>query len=204
VLTISHTTIAGNHANWVGGGITGGGGATNTTTLRASLISGNHADNGGNPWNIAHNCSVQLVDGGFNIQYPTHLHPSDPNDPNCAAGVTIADPLLLPLADNSDPTDDGLADASPAQDNVTSGCPPPSVDRRGAARRKEANCDAGAFVRRRPLSVAMPQSRRNSGTTTPSSPSRCPPSALRRSRSPTRPATAWPARGATTPRHRAR
>ena len=32
------------------------------------MVANNRANNGGNPWNIAHNCSRELVDGGFNIQ----------------------------------------------------------------------------------------------------------------------------------------
>ena len=99
VVTISHSTIALNHADWVGGGITGGGGSSQTT-LRATIVARNTADNGGNPWNIAHNCSTQLLDGGFNLQYPNRAHPSDANDPNCTAAVTIADPLLPSLAWN--------------------------------------------------------------------------------------------------------
>ena len=136
-----------------GGGITGGGGSSRTT-LRATIVARNTADNGGNPWNIAHNCSTQLLDGGFNLQYPNRAHPSDPNDPNCTAAITIADPRLPSLAWNG-----GLAPTlappvgSPALDAVTSGCPPPAIDQRGVARPLGARCDIGAVEVGAPFGV---------------------------------------------------
>jgi hypothetical protein len=142
-VTISHTTIADNHADWVGGGITGGMGSS-TTTLRGTIVARNTASNGGNPWNIAHNCSTQLLDG--NLQFPTHANPGDPNDPNCTAVVAIGDPLLAPLADNGGPTQTrALPPGSPARNRVTTGCPPPSTDQRGVARPQGSACDAGAY-----------------------------------------------------------
>jgi hypothetical protein len=153
VVTITHSTIVGNHADWVGGGITGGAGSSQTT-LRGTIVAHNTADNGGNPWNIAHNCSTQLLDGGDNLQFPARGHPGDPNDPNCTASIAIADPGLGPLAWNG-----GLAPTlaplpgSPAVDTVLSGCPPPSTDQRGAARPVGAGCDAGAVEVGAPFGV---------------------------------------------------
>jgi predicted outer membrane repeat protein len=145
-VTISHTTIANNHADWVGGGITGGMSGGSTTTLRGTIIANNTAANGGNPWNIAHNCSSQLLDGGGNLQFPTHANPGDPNDPNCTAVIGIGDPLLGPLASNGGLTQTrALQPGSPARNRVTTGCPPPATDQRGVVRPQGPACDAGAY-----------------------------------------------------------
>jgi hypothetical protein len=144
-VTISHSTIVGNHADWVGGGIVGGMGGGSVTTLRASIVAHNTAANGGNPWNIAHNCSSQLVDGGFNLQFPGRANPSDPNDPNCTAGASIAAPNLLPLGSQGGLTATMVpGPGSPALDVVTSGCPPPGTDQRGRQRPENGACDIGA------------------------------------------------------------
>ena len=144
VATITHSTIANNHADWVGGAITGGMSGGSSTTLRGSLVANNTAANGGNPWNIGKNCSSQLNEGGGNIQFPAK-HPTDGNDRNCTATVTIADPLLLPLAANGGPTPTrAIPSNSLARNFVTSGCPPPSTDQRGVSRPAGA-CDAGAY-----------------------------------------------------------
>jgi hypothetical protein len=145
-VTISHTTIANNHADWVGGGITGGMSNGSSTTLRGTIVAHNTAANGGNPWNIAHNCSTQLLDGGGNLQFPTHANPGDPNDPNCTAVVGIGNPLLGPLAGNGGLTQTrALLPGSPARNRVTSGCPPPSTDQRGVTRPQGGACDAGSY-----------------------------------------------------------
>jgi predicted outer membrane repeat protein len=144
-VTISHCTIVGNFADWVGGGIVGGMGGGSQTTLRGSIVALNTALNGGNPWNIAHNCSSQLVDGGFNLQFPTHAHPNDSNDPNCTAGILIATPNLAPLGAQGGPTRTMPPNAgSPALDAVASGCPAPLTDQRGRVRPDGARCDIGA------------------------------------------------------------
>jgi len=141
-LLLSHVTIVGNHADWVGGGIVGGN--TANTTLRASIVANNTAANGGNNWNIQKNCSSLLGDGGGNLQWPT-LNPFDSNDHACAAGVTFAEPQLAPLAANGGPTSTLAPLAgSPAIDAVTSGCPPPAADQRGVARPQGPHCDSGA------------------------------------------------------------
>jgi hypothetical protein len=139
-VTISHTTIVGNHADWVGGGICGGG----NITLRATIVANNTAANGGNPWNIQPNCSNQLLNGGFNIQYPDRNH-NDGSDPYCTPGVWIIAPNLSALASNGGYTQTMPPNAgSPALDLVTSGCPPPSTDQRGRTRPEGTACDAGS------------------------------------------------------------
>jgi hypothetical protein len=149
--TLTHVTIAGNHADWVGGGIVGG----SRATLRASIVANNTAANGGNPWNIQKNCSNTLADAGFNLQWPT-LHPTDGNDRRCAAGVAFADPRLAALGPNGGATATlpPLA-GSPAIDAVASGCPPPSTDQRGIARPHGSRCDAGAVEWRPSADLAV-------------------------------------------------
>jgi predicted outer membrane repeat protein len=152
-VTISHTTITNNHADWVGGGITGGMGSS-STTLRGTIVAYNTASNGGNPWNIGHNCSGQLLDGGGNLQFPAR-NPSDSNDHNCTAVVTIADPLLVPLAMNGGYTQTrALPAGSPARNVLSSGCPPPATDQRGVARPQGPGCDAGAYEAAPAIAVA--------------------------------------------------
>ena len=164
--TLTHLTIVGNHADWVGGGIVGGSHAT----LRASIVADNTAANGGNPWNIHKNCSNTLADGGFNLQWPA-LNPWDSNDRPCAAGMAFVAPRLGSLADNGGPTATivPLTD-SPAIDAVTGGCPPPAADQRGYARPSGPRCDAGAAEWRQSLESPPPpqglRSRRASGAAT--------------------------------------
>jgi hypothetical protein len=144
-VTLSHCTIVGNHADWVGGGIVGGMGGGSTTVLRGSIVAHNTAANGGNPWNIAHNCSSQLLDGGYNVQYPNRAHPGDGNDPNCTAAVIIAQPNLAPLGGQGGPTATMAPNfGSPAIDAVAAGCPAPGTDQRGRFRPQGAACDIGA------------------------------------------------------------
>jgi uncharacterized repeat protein (TIGR01451 family) len=138
--TLTHVTIVGNHADWVGGGVVGG----SRATLRASIVADNTAANGGHPWNIQKNCSTTMADGGFNIQWPA-LNPSDGNDRRCAAGVGFVAPLLGTLGDNGGPTATRPPLAgSPAIDAVASGCPPPLADQRGYSRPYGPRCDSGA------------------------------------------------------------
>ncbi len=141
-LTLSHLTIVNNSADWVGGGICGG--STSDTTLRASIVANNSAANGGHTWNIGKNCSSQLGNGGFNLQYPAR-NASDGNDRDCSAGIEVAEPKLGPLADNGGLTQTrALLGGSPAWNKVTTGCPPPTTDQRGVSRQSLA-CDIGAY-----------------------------------------------------------
>ena len=149
--TLTHLTIVGNHADWVGGGIVGGSHAT----LRASIVADNTAANGGYGWNIGKNCSGTLADGGFNLQWPT-LNPSDANDKRCAASVTFLPPQLGSLAANGGPTATiSPLYGSPAIDAVTGGCPPPATDQRGYARPNGPRCDVGAVEWRPAADLAV-------------------------------------------------
>ncbi|HET9314605.1 MAG TPA: choice-of-anchor Q domain-containing protein, partial [Vicinamibacteria bacterium] len=151
--SISNSTFTGNSATGIppNDGGSGLGGAIlinefNTVTISHTTIANNTAANGGNPWNIAHNCSSQLLDGGGNLQFPARANPGDPNDPNCTAVIAIGDPLLAPLASNGGYTQTrALPPGSPARNRVTSGCPPPATDQRGMARPQGTACDSGAY-----------------------------------------------------------
>jgi hypothetical protein len=120
-------------------------GGGSSTVLRASIVANNTAANGGNPWNIAHNCSSQLVSGGFNLQFPNRANPNDANDPNCTAGIQIAQPNLAPLGSHGGPTRTMPPNpGSPALDAMVSGCPALPTDQRGRFRPDGAGCDIGA------------------------------------------------------------
>jgi len=138
--TLVHVTIVGNHADWVGGGITGG--ATGTS-LRNTIIANNTAANGGNPWNIQRNCSSTMGDGGGNLQWPT-LNPNDANDRRCTAGVVFAEPMLGPLAANGGPTQTMAPLVGSPALNTGVACPPPGTDQRGVVRPQGPACDVGA------------------------------------------------------------
>ena len=143
-LTLTNVTIAGNHADWVGGGIVSGPAGT---TLKNSIVANNTAANGGNSWNIQKNCSNALGNGGGNLQWPT-LNPNDGNDHACAAGITFADPRLAPLAANGGLTQTmALLSGSPALNSGVA-CPPPATDQRGVTRPQGVACDSGAFESR--------------------------------------------------------
>ena len=81
-----------------------------------------------------------MTDLGGNLQWPQTKASGNADQP-CAAGITFADPLLQPLADNG-----GLAQTfalgagSPAIDRGH-GCP--ATDQRGLPR--AAPCDSGAY-----------------------------------------------------------
>lgn len=157
--TLTNVTIAGNHADWVGGGIVSG---SANTVLKNSIVANNTAANGGNPWNIQKNCSNTLGDGGGNLQWPT-LNPSDSNDKRCAAGVVFAEPKLGTLAANGGLTATmALLPGSPAL-NTGVACPPPAIDQRGVARPQEAACDKGAFEGRPQADLAITKT--DNGTT---------------------------------------
>ncbi len=145
-VTLSHLTVAHNHAGWTGGGITVAAPASNVT-LRASIVAWNTAANGGNPWNIGKNCDVgspQMTSGGDVIEFPER-NLGDGNDENCVAVPVIADPLLGPLADHGGLVETvSLRPGSPAVDGAFAGCWA-GVDARGAVRPAGVRCDVGAF-----------------------------------------------------------
>ena len=150
--SIINSTIAGNFAGWVGGGIS----STNNGVLRNTIIAHNVAENGPNDWGIQQQCSARLANGGNNIQYPDrNPNPNFFNEVVCANGIRIEDPLLEPLADNGGPTRTmALEFGSPAIDLGSNPvCASTAVnnrDQRGEERPSDGNgngnpvCEIGA------------------------------------------------------------
>ncbi|MBK8817003.1 MAG: hypothetical protein IPN42_16520 [Methylococcaceae bacterium] len=132
---LTNITVANNTANWQAGGISGG----LNVTLKNSILANNIAMNGGNNWNVKHNCFEPMTNGGRNLQFPK------PIDTPCTAGILIADPILGPLANNGGLTPTrALLPGSPAS-RLATGCP--VTDQRGVIRPNPVgtNCDSGAF-----------------------------------------------------------
>ncbi len=134
-VTTTNTTIANNIANWQAGGIFG----ASNVTLKNTILANNVAKNGGNNWNIKHNCFQPMVNGGNNIQFP------QPTDAPCTSGILIADPKLVALKNNGGPTLTRALSPGSAASRKGSGCP--AVDQRSITRPKPAgtNCDIGAY-----------------------------------------------------------
>lgn len=145
-VTLSHLTVARNHAGWTGGGITVRAPASDVT-IRASIVAHNTADNGGNPWNIGKNCDVgtpQMTNGGDVLEYPQR-NLGDPNDEGCVGVPVVVDPVLGPLSDYGGAVETlPLLPGSPAIDGAFAGCHA-AVDARGSARPAGVRCDLGAF-----------------------------------------------------------
>ncbi len=133
--SFTNATIANNTANWQAGGIFG----ASNVTLKNTILANNIALNGGNTWNIKHNCFQPMTNGGNNIQFPK------PTDAPCTSGIMIADPKLVAVKNNSGPTLTRALSSGSAASRKGSGCP--AVDQRGIARPKPAgtSCDIGAY-----------------------------------------------------------
>jgi hypothetical protein len=141
-VSIDSSTITNNYAGFQGGAFWGGGA---NTILRNSIVSGNFANNGGNPWNIKHHCGTPLADGGNNIQFPTYNNPSDTK---CAASSQIVDPKLGGLADNGGATlTQALLAGSPALNmgNSTACSTTATGGRDGRGMPRDGACDIGAY-----------------------------------------------------------
>ncbi len=132
---ISNTTIANNVAYWQAGGIYGG----LNVTLKNTILANNVAKNGGNSWNVYHNCITTMTNGGNNLQFS-----SVANAP-CANGIVIVDPKLDVLKNNGGVRQTmALLPGSPAS---RAGANCPKTDQRGVARPLPVGtaCDIGAF-----------------------------------------------------------
>ncbi len=132
--TIVNSTIAGNAAGFVGGAMAG------AATVTNSLIASN---TGGNPWNIQQNCTVELSNGGGNIQFPQKVT-GNWNDYECFGGQMAVNPQLGALSDNGGPTlTIPLLAGSPAiGGGLNAACP--ATDQRGFFR-ADGQCDMGAY-----------------------------------------------------------
>ena len=88
----------------------------------------------------ATSCHEAMTDGGGNMQWPP-TKASGNDDQPCVEGITFADPMLAPLADNGGISQTfALGAGSPAID-FASACP--QTDQRGLPRSQP--CDTGAF-----------------------------------------------------------
>lgn len=135
---MTQCTVADNHAPGefsFAGGIAVSGGAS--LTITNSIIADNTGGNVWNPWNI----NSTAMDGGGNIQWPTH-RPNGQAETPATAGVGWYDPLLEEPAANGGPVATAaLENSSPAlAAGVVAGV---ATDARGRAR--PSIPDVGAF-----------------------------------------------------------
>ena|GEM_PF-5098934 len=145
-LTLTNSTVSGNSAGSLGGGVYNGG----NLVLIHTLISGNTAPTAPEISQTTYpgytatvdNFNLFGVNGNAGVVGFT-LSPGG-SDIVPAGGLST---ILLPLALNSPGTTQthALPIGSPAIDAVLSGCPPPGTDQRGITRPQGAACDIGAF-----------------------------------------------------------
>jgi len=120
----------------------------NQITVTNSVFAYNEARNAGNDWNITHTTSNQMLDGGNNIQDNNRA-----TSANFLTTVTpttqVADPLLMPLADNGGRSQTmALGASSPAIDaGNNSAINTHMFDQRGPGfnRIRNGTVDMGAF-----------------------------------------------------------
>ncbi len=141
--TINNSTIVNNYAWWQGGGLQN---ASSNVILRNTIIAYNVANNGGNDWNIYHNCfpnGGKYTNGGNNRQYS-----SLNNAPGeaCANGIAMgADPKVAPLGNNGGRNQTrALLPGSPAI-NAGNNATCAASDQRNLPRPIGGTCDIGAF-----------------------------------------------------------
>ncbi len=140
---IVNSTIANNHAFWVGGAVSAASGFRVST--RNSIFFRNTAANGGNNWRIQQQTNRQLINEGGNIQFPElqSTGGNRGNDFNVANGIRVADPRLSSLNRSGDRWFFSLLSDSPAINQGVSGGLTPSIDIRGGIR--DARPDIGAI-----------------------------------------------------------
>ena len=121
---IVHSTIVGNQAGSVGGGIFSGTAGVLTNTIVAN-----------NTAPIASQCAAQLSNGGGALQFPS-------STPACANAVIVANPMLGTLAGNGGFTATHHPQpGSPVLNAV--GCAAP-MDQRGFPRPQGSGCEIGS------------------------------------------------------------
>ncbi len=129
-IALTHVTLNGNTAGTDGGGIYNLG----TTTATGSIVNAN----------TVNNCSTNITSNNYNIDSEDTCGFNQAND------QTITDPQLGGLADNGGPTNThALPSGSPAIDTADPTCPLPATDQRGVPRPVDggsgAICDIGAY-----------------------------------------------------------
>lgn len=140
--TIVNSTVSHNYANWQGGGIVRTKNVPiGQVVLKNTIVANNIANNGGNNWNITHNCFNQMTNGGNNLQFPAK-NPRSSQDVDCTPGILTADPKLDGLKNNGGPTLTRALLSGSAAIGKGTGCP--STDQRGYAR-PQSGCDLGSF-----------------------------------------------------------
>jgi predicted outer membrane repeat protein len=133
---LTNCTFHGNDADY-GPAIFKGGSAT--VTLKNTLFDANTTAN----QYSATSCHEAMTDEGGNLQWPQTKASGKPDQP-CVAGITFADPLLQPLADNGGfSMTYALGLGSAAIDHATD-CP--ATDQRGEPRANP--CDTGSYEAR--------------------------------------------------------
>jgi hypothetical protein len=138
-LTVINSTLSGNIAP-------GGGGAIGNHWHGVVLLQNTILANSNRQWN----CFGPVQDGGHNLQFPVA---------SCGPTVRVADPKLIPLADNGGPTQTmALLPSSPAIGagdlDLCARAPVSNVDQRGSARTRPS-CDIGAFESRASLEIFL-------------------------------------------------
>ncbi len=136
-LTLTNDTIAGNkcfNGHGCGGAIFG-----TANPVKNTIIADNLAGNTSNEEVVVDNCETAVTSTGPNLE----------NGSECEfaahGGISKANPLLAPLANNGGPTNTmALLAGSPAIDHgINEGCP--ATDQRGVVRPQGAACDIGAY-----------------------------------------------------------
>lgn len=134
---IRNSTITLNTAGWTGGGIQ----STTSGVLTNTIVANNTA---ANQFNIARQCSAQLINGGGVIHFPNIIGAQNAQNPYCASGALVVNPNLQPLATNGGYSSTHALLAGSAAINVGSCVPGVTTDQRGVTRPSGA-CDIGAF-----------------------------------------------------------
>lgn len=105
-----------------------------------TIVANNTASN---PFNIQHQCGAQLTNGGGVIHFPNIVGAQNAQNPYCASGALVVNPVLQALATNGGyASTHGLPAGSPA---INAGSCVVATDQRGVARPQGGGCDIGAF-----------------------------------------------------------
>ena len=152
-VTLTNSTVSGNSAVYVGGGILGGIG---TISVTHSTVSGNTALGGSGIGSdppggvtvtsslIDGDCYESIVSNGYNIESPGNTCGFD----QTGHQASVPDPMLGPLQNNGGPTmTHALLPGSAALDVIPEAECEVDEDQRGVARPQGSACDVGAFER---------------------------------------------------------
>jgi predicted outer membrane repeat protein len=134
--TMTNCTFAGNQSSGGSGFFAAALAGGDTFTIQNTLFSNDATSDANSPMQCQ-----ETATGSGDLQWPKDHVTGGAPDTDCVSGITFADPLLAPLADNGGPTQTMLpAVGSPAA-TIGTGCPP--TDQRGEPR-TSTGCTAGA------------------------------------------------------------